>query len=397
MNDRSIQMESLIDLGIKMFATQSLEKLVDFVLYNVIGLFGTSPAALFTFDPEKKEFSLKASRATGTDFVKSGWSIKSKELHDHLTASDELLRFSEVVSFFPDNFEFEFIQSLKHKNKLIGILLLGSRPENQSFSKREKKLLSVFGSQIATALQNNLLYEELRKKNKILKETQQELVQSAKLAAIGKLAAGVAHEINNPLVSMNGYTRLLKKKSEDPELQEYTEILEEEIDRCKNIVQDLLKFARQGKDSSFKTFNLKDPLNNCLQTLAPRLENKKISVNTVFPEKQCKIEGDPDQIYQVFLNLLVNALEAVKPSNGRIEVKIESGPGSHLVTISDNGPGIPEDIKDKIFDPFFTTKDAGTGLGLSIVYNILDIHGGEISLHSDSSGTEFELEFKTGV
>jgi two-component system sensor histidine kinase HydH len=195
-----------------------------------------------------------------------------------------------------------------------------------------------------------------------IKQLEEKVRRSEKLAAIGKLAAGVAHEIRNPLSSIRGFAQYLRNTFKDkPREREYTETIVLEVDRINSVVTDLLTFARPMEAELIPT----------------DLTDQDLS----------KIPLDANQMTQAILNLLLNALQAVK-NGGRIEVGAELNPSDSLLKIwvEDDGSGIAAEQKEKIFDPFFTTREKGTGLGLAIVHKIVENHSGEINLQSPLAG-----------
>jgi two-component system NtrC family sensor kinase len=230
------------------------------------------------------------------------------------------------------------------------------------------------------------------------------LVQSSKMAALGKMAAGVAHEINNPLQIIGDQAGWMKDllAEEDlagsPNLREFQECLrkiERHVDRCRTITHRLLRFGRRMEP----TQDMVD-INQLLSETITFLENeahfRDIAIRTSYEETLPRITTDAAQLQQAFLNIIDNALDAIGKS-GMITIRtgFESGaPGRVLIEISDTGPGIPKELVGKIFDPFFTTKKAneGTGLGLSISYSIIEKLGGQITVASEATrGTTFTI------
>lgn len=232
------------------------------------------------------------------------------------------------------------------------------------------------------------MIDKLEKAYKELSETQEQLQSAEKLASIGQLAAGVAHEINNPLGTILLYSSLLKKelasKLEDSQAIEDLELIAEETNRCKNIVSNLLNFARQGK-LKLSDFDIEDLLNGILKTLKIKPEYKGIIFSVESSVQNPIIVGDADQIKQVFLNILNNACEALEESEiKKINIKLDRTNDNFIIRISDTGCGIPKENMGKLFTPFFTTKKMGkgTGLGLAIVYGIIKMHKGDIKAES---------------
>ncbi len=241
---------------------------------------------------------------------------------------------------------------------------------------------------------------EILKMRKDLEEAHFQLVQSEKIASVGKMAAGVAHEINNPLSGIMIYAELLKENFIDnsQHLKDIQEIIDQTL-RCKKIVSELLEFSRQtvGKASSFSIEQMITKTLNLLinQAMFQDIEVKKI-IQSDIPE----MVGDLGQLQQVFTNLFVNAADAMK-GKGRLDItaKYDTDSNQFIITVSDSGPGIPKEARDKIFDMFFTTKPVGkgTGLGLSISQKIINLHGGNIMLECPAEGgTCFIIELPLG-
>jgi two-component system, NtrC family, sensor kinase len=222
------------------------------------------------------------------------------------------------------------------------------------------------------------------------------LAQTEKLASIGQLAAGVAHEINNPLGVIKCYANLIAKElSPASASMGDVEVIRKHTDQCKSVVESLLNFARMSEPKKQST-----DLHNVIEDVFFVLENQMlkdgISVERQFMDNSPRLTVDANQIKQVFMNLLMNAFQAMA-GGGRITVKTAMNPVARVLTVSiaDSGPGIPEKIIDRIFDPFFTTKETGrgTGLGLAVSYGIIKKHGGDIVVESRmGEGTVFILQ-----
>lgn len=236
------------------------------------------------------------------------------------------------------------------------------------------------------------LEKKVQQRTEEIKKIHSQLFRSEKLASIGKLAAGVAHEINNPLTGILTNASLLKDDlTDDDPRKEDVEVIVKETIRCREIVKRLLDFARQTKPQK-KLTNLNSLIDNIILLVRNQTSFRNIEIEkhvvTDFPE----LMVDPDQIQQVFINLILNASEAM-PNGGKLNIELnKSNEETVSIMFSDTGIGIPEHLKEKIFDPFFTTKESGTGLGLSITYGIIEQHGGNINLTSTpGEGTTFEI------
>jgi two-component system NtrC family sensor kinase len=229
------------------------------------------------------------------------------------------------------------------------------------------------------------------------KRLREQLVQSEKMAAVGQLVSGVAHELNNPLAGVMGYSQLLLMNNGlDSKTQNYLNKISKESDRAKNIVNNLLTFARKHKPEK-KYLDINTILDQTIELRAYDLKVSNIQVLKTFDPQLPKTMADFNQLQQVFLNIMNNAHQAIQESKGKGEIRIRTEKAGEMIRIilEDNGPGIPEENLNKIFEPFFTTKEVGrgTGLGLSISYGIIQQHGGKISARSIlGQGATFVIE-----
>lgn len=240
------------------------------------------------------------------------------------------------------------------------------------------------------------LIDELRNAYDNLSNTQEQLRIAEKLASIGQLAAGVAHEINNPLGTILLYTSMIKKELEkyynDDRYKADLELIIDEANRCKNIVSNLLNFARQGK-LNLKEIDLKRVLTDIVKpfTVNPVYKDFDFILNN--KNGECILTGDEDQLKQVFINIIKNACDAMMESEKKVlTINLNCNDKEAVVEFTDTGKGIPKENHNKIFTPFFTTKSIGkgTGLGLAISYGIVKMHKGNISFVSEEGkGTTF--------
>jgi PAS domain S-box-containing protein len=232
-------------------------------------------------------------------------------------------------------------------------------------------------------IQKEAALEALRDNMEQLKMTQAQLVQAAKLAAVGELAAGVAHELNNPLTSVMGYAELLLDTlPPDIPFRGDLEIIAKQAARARDIVRNLLDFARQSKLQR-QPCDLNQIVQQTLGLIRQHLETSGVVIEEQYAPYLEPVDLNSGQMKQVFLNLINNAAQAM-PQGGRLRVSTVQVGDEMLVTVTDTGTGIPPDIMDRIFDPFFTTKPVGqgTGLGLSVSLGIVQEHGGRITVES---------------
>lgn len=232
----------------------------------------------------------------------------------------------------------------------------------------------------------NILSLGLKASREKMEETYRQMLQAEKLTALGRLSAGLAHEIRNPLTSIKALFQALR---DEPELRrEDIEMVLSAVNQMDELVAKFLGFARSDN------FHSNDIYPNAILKQILRLvhfqsKNQQIELALEL-SKLPPVKGDDDMIRQALLNLVMNAIEAM-PSGGRLTLASRLAAGQVEIAIKDTGVGVPEKIKDKIFDPFFTTKPEGTGLGLGIVYNIAQLHSGTVTFVSDATGTTFTL------
>lgn len=234
-----------------------------------------------------------------------------------------------------------------------------------------------------------------------IKQLEEKVRRAEKLAAIGRLAAGVAHEIRNPLSSIRGFAQFLRQSLKDnPRELEYAQTMVAEVDRINRVVTDLLTFAGPSKAEPVPT-DITEIVEHCVRLVQVDSESRNIEIRLNAFDLS-KIPLDSNQITQALLNLLLNAMQSVEPG-GTIEIGAALKPSEARLEIwvEDNGTGIEHDKLDKIFDPFYTTRSKGTGLGLTIVHKIVENHQGQIRVESPpvgkSKGCRFTLSLPTGV
>ncbi len=227
-----------------------------------------------------------------------------------------------------------------------------------------------------------------------LKAMQGQLIQTEKMAAIGKLAAGVAHEINNPLTGvLTNSSLMLKDLPEDDARREDLQTIVNETLRCRKIVKGLLDFARQTTPQK-QELNLNRVIEDVLALVRNQASFRDIRIMLDLDDALPPVMADGDQMRQVVLNIVLNAADAMMPNGGelRIESRTHRERRCALIRISDTGTGIPEEIRDRLFEPFFTTKKTGTGLGLAIAYGIVERHKGTLEVESTvGRGTSFTI------
>src|SRR3989475_490547 len=287
------------------------------------------------------------------------------------------------------------IPLLTHE-RLIGALTLWLEP-GRLLSPDELQALEALADQAALAFENARLYASARDSFARLRDTQMQLVHAAKMTALGQLVAGVAHELNNPLSVIVGYGQLLLARELPAAMKRPIEMVVSQADRMAKIVRNLLFVSRQ-RPPERAALDLNEVIERTLSLRLNQLTLSGISVERDLASGLPAIVGDPNQLEQVFLNLLLNSEQAIHDSKrgARIVVRTSTSEGGRAVKaqVIDDGPGIPGEVLAHVFEPFFTTKEVGTGagLGLSVSYGIVQEHGGRLVVESRPGATVFTLE-----
>jgi two-component system NtrC family sensor kinase len=273
------------------------------------------------------------------------------------------------------------------KEKLIGALNLGYKPGKEIYSNEDLELLSTLANQAAVAIENARLYQNL-------KQSQDTLRRADRLSSLGLLTAGLAHEIRNPL----------PERYEDAEFRNgFQSLALKEVDRICGLITDLLSFARPSKPNVAQ-----EDMNNVIEGIARILDTqakeKSVELVRYFAPNLPKVWIDREQMKQVFMNLIFNGIQAMN-DGGTITISTrifspdatEQSPSFVQVEVRDTGVGIPNENLEHIFDPFFTSKDEGSGLGLSISHQIVQEHGGYVTVESKvGKGTSFLVNIPIG-
>jgi signal transduction histidine kinase len=279
-------------------------------------------------------------------------------------------------------------------NKMTGLLTAVNKKDGTSFDKHDLRLFTVFSNLAGAALQNASLYTDLSGKMNELRTAQEQLVHSTKMAAIGELAANIAHEVNNPLTSVLGYTTHLMKTLDLPASpKKILRMMEQETLRVRKIIRNLLDFSRQ-KNSRMHPTDILQPLRETVAFVQGAAQSSSVTIHEEYNGSPVIVNMDPNEMKQVFINIINNALQAM-PQGGDLRIRLHPvGEHEAMIEFADTGVGISPENLQKIFEPFFSTKEDrdGTGLGLSISYRIVQHHGGRIDVVSEpGKGTIFRI------
>ena len=369
----------LIEFSRSIIDLVDMEELVETTGRFVAQTFYVEKICLVLWDPGINDYRAVCQEDTG-DTPVLPWdedlvervvgSGKSHELEEYTPDDEEI---GPRIATLLDQ-GFEVAVPLAMKQRPLGLMLLGKKLSRKDFSHEEFEFLDAFAVQISLAISRGLIHRDM-----ILKDRQ--IMQSEKLASLGQLAAGIAHEIRNPLGIISGSAETLLKQKDPETQQEMAQYIMEESERINSMVSNFLHFARP-KEPKLRNHNLVSLLSRTLQLITPEAKSRNVEIVPKMPDEPLIVRIDPEQMQQALMNIAINALEAM-PEGGVWSVTLSrNGEDRVTIRLSDTGPGISEGVLSRIFNPFFTTKDKGTGLGLSIAHTIVENHGGTIIVNT---------------
>ncbi|NOX36424.1 MAG: PAS domain S-box protein [Calditrichaeota bacterium] len=289
------------------------------------------------------------------------------------------------------------------KQEGLGVIIADNCITNRDIASEDIESLKVFAHQASLAIENARLYQslqdrirELQDAYQRLEENQQKLLRAERLAALGEMAAKVAHEIRNPLVSIGGFANLITRRApENTDIRKFAVIIKEQVLNLENILNNILNISRPPR-SDKKLIDVNRIIHQVASVMGGAIEHRGIRLALNLNCFSGKVYGDEKLLYHALLNLFKNAIEAFEDLDrpGNITVQTHCDNNNVMIEVCDNGRGIDPAILEKIFQPFFTTKSSGTGLGLSIVKQIVESHGGEVVVDSrPGEGSCFRLVF----
>jgi K+-sensing histidine kinase KdpD len=391
----------------------SLDEILSSTIDNILDIPEVDSVSIYLLNDGGKILNLAAHKGLSANFIKNPL-IRSRKPGNGLLGQtlldgkprvvDDTLQpiGTDVNLLIEEGFQSTVYIPLTTKGAPIGVMCVFALNPN-TFSSECVEFLTVIGNHIGIAADNVNMHKNIKEAYQDLKEVQEQIVWTEKLASLGKLAATIAHEINNPLAGVLNYIRLIIKqlsrnnfsheKLED--IFRYLKIMESETTRCGDIVKDLLAFARRTK-ITMESNSIEDIIDKTLNLISHELELKELQLKTNITPNLPKVKCDFKQIQQVLLNLMYNASEAM-PNGGTLAITATKANGAQAlleVAISDTGCGISEKDMEHIFEPFFTTKEEGkgVGLGLSVVYGIIARHNGTIAVESEpGKGSTFKV------
>ena len=404
------ELNILYGIGKSVTSLLDLEKVLNRIVEAAVFVTGAEEGSLLLVDKDTGELYLRAARNLGEKFAR-GFRLKV----EHSIAGQVIKTGKPVLESTQDEETLKvktgyLVRSLvnvplKAKDEVIGVLAVNNKVASNPFTDNDVHLLSALADYATIAIVNAQLYEETKRwseelerkveeRTQELRAAQEQLLQSEKLASIGQLAAGVAHEINNPMGVILGFAQgILKTLPEDDSLRNPLTAMEKESLRCKRIVQNLLDFARHSEPAPHLT-NINELIDASCDLVEHQTSLQNVKLVKGYDPAWPSIMADHNQLQQVFINIMLNAYQAM-PDGGTLHVTTRTMGSELQVIFADTGTGIPPENLQNIFDPFFTTKEVGegTGLGLSVSYGIVKAHGGDIEVESQvGKGTTFVIK-----
>ncbi|HEX9743177.1 MAG TPA: ATP-binding protein [Nitrospiraceae bacterium] len=396
--------ETLIEFSKAMVTILDLSSLSSTIMDTLARALGIEKISLFLQDKEKSQYYLATAHGLDFDEMKTVTFSATARLPQHLARTRSIVVLEEVRQGGSGPAEQAVLDSLQllqselsiplvNKERLIGFLNFGKRVSRSMYSEADLALLTTLAQNAAVALDNAMLYEDLRRSRLLMRRTD-------RLRSLETIAGGFAHEIRNPLTSIKTFVQLAPERKHDDEFMgHFSRIVHEDVLRIERLIQEILDYARY-MEPKFSVENLNDLVSSCLYFVEVKAESKNITVEKDFSHALPNVMLDRQQIKQVLLNLLINAMEAMSDRGGRLILRTRplNKPGGDQwgqIEVRDTGPGIAPADLDHIFDPFYTTKHhseerEGTGLGLTIVHQIIQEHHGYIEVESQQGrGTTF--------
>ena len=391
---RNQELEALVRIGREFNQRLQLEELLDLILTVCVNELPAEEALLCLFDQQTR---IKAWRALNPDHLTE--SELQHLVSDPSSLLGQMVETGQPVLISDDSqpLLLECCHSIVgtrivHHGNILGVIILGHNNTNH-YDDGHLRLLESITEQAALAIRNAELYAELRhyalnlenmvaERTEELRAAQLQLVRSEKLASLGRLAAGIAHEVNNPLQAIRNCLELAIEDidAERPVDKELLTVAEQDVQRIRRIIRRLLDFSRPGS-GEMVLIDVGQLVSDVLRLVERQLERSGITLTKRIATTS-PIRMNEDQFKQVILNLILNAQEAM-PNGGKLAVNVEQLNNEIYISFKDTGVGIPEKDLPRIFDPFFSTKIDGTGLGLAVSYGIIEGHGGRIEVTSE--------------
>ncbi|MFH2103458.1 MAG: ATP-binding protein [Chloroflexota bacterium] len=404
------ELEAIFVVSTAMRTARTWRQIIQTAVTQVVDLLNGEGAAIGVYNPEDEEIVIEQGHRAWADWTGKRISAKDGIVGEVVATGKPFvsndLDAAALAGGPGETEEVEWVACvpLMTNEKVTGLLWFGC---STRITEKELGVLTAIADMTANAIQRQSLHEDSQTRLQVLQETQSVLIQNEKLAAIGRLISGVAHELNNPLTSIVLYSQMLQRQPLKESVKADLDKIVAESGRASKIVRGLLDFARQ-RPPERTAVNVNEVLSSVIDLVAYELRVRNISTELDLAPELPYTMADPHQLQQVFFNLVTNAWQAISTVSNRGKLTFKTEVGRSIfplegqedqpvirIAIGDDGPGIPEDIQLKIFDPFYTTKPegSGTGLGLSICHGVVSEHGGTIRVESEAGkGATFTVE-----
>jgi two-component system, NtrC family, sensor histidine kinase HydH len=407
----SRNMDALVELSTMINSTLDIFEVLKNAARFVESVIGTEGSSIFELDQTTNELFFRVLSGHDAHAVKeirmkmgegvAGWVARTGEAVI-VPDTEKDPRFSTKVDM-ATGFKTRSIIALpvRNKGRLIGVLELVNKRGPSSFNQEDLDFLTIAANQIGIAMVNARLFKRLQEKFALtqaeLKKAQEQLLRTERLAALAELSAGVAHEVRNPVMSIGGFARRLKNKLQsDSTLGVYVDIILKEAARLEQMVKDVEAYTAMP-EPDLREIKLSSLLRDTFSLWNKDPEAKGVTMRIEAPPDDPSLHLDKGQITLALINLFQNAAE-VMPQGGTISFSTGWEDRYLVVSVKDNGPGIPPEDLPRIFDPFFTAKSQGSGLGLTTVNRIVTAHRGHIKVCSElRAGTEFKIYLPTDL
>ena len=407
-------LKTVEEISHAMTSLLNLDEIKDMILNTVAQTMFSSPIYVILVNGDSGDYKvykgvncndLNIHTIEENDALVQVLSKSRKEIfQEDVIADKRLIANREELSEVFEAFNTALFVPMFFKERLIGVISLGEKKSGLFYTSEDVKLLRTLANQSAIAIENAIAFKlvedyvrKLEDANRELVETHAQLIRAEKMSAIGQLAAGIAHEIRNPLNIIEGaryYLAQMIEVKKSSVMEEYLEYIKLEVERTNRLIDSLLQLSRSSPPN-FEQLDVNSILENSFILMRKQFADNRIKLVENLSPDIPNILGDPHQLWQVFINIIINSVHAL-PNGG--EIRIDTGVCKEssdkiFISFSDTGLGISEESLPDIFNPFFTKKSTGTGLGLSICTRIVDEHQGRILVNSkEGEGTTFVVE-----
>ena len=404
LHDQRRYHRTLITASSGMTRIKDISRLCRLIVHMVNRTVGLTNASLFLYEPQEQRYMLQAVRypsqipqnivvAQSDPLVamlqdeKDIVVLEELEAKLHGRGGGEREQIERLYAWLR-KLEGRLIVPSFSSNRLLAFLVLGVKRSGEPYTTDDIAIFSGLANQGALAIENALVFEELR-------TNEAYMIQSEKLASLGQLASGMAHEIHNPLTIISGEAQLYLERfrDKDPKVDKLLLSIIEECKRAADITRRILRFAKPAAAADVTTVDIKTTMEESLTMAGYQIRMERVERIIKVPDGLPKVRSNQTQLQEVLLNLILNACQAMGENGGKLILSAEPN-GTHvIVKVTDTGPGIAPNAVRKVFDPFYTTKATGTGLGLFVTQRILRAHGGSIDLESTvGQGTCFTIQ-----